>query len=150
MEIRNIDVCLESLTIASACNKVLRKRFLKANTKDLIHNGWYSGSVNYSKKALMWLVYRKQTDGCRITYGRNSREYRLPELPNRSVDGFCAETETVYEFLLFLARSHVLSVLRRQYDVRRNTGWEIRTDNGENGKDHADRVSGSGAMGMRI
>jgi G:T-mismatch repair DNA endonuclease (very short patch repair protein) len=38
------------------------------------------------------------TDGCQILHGRNGREYRLPELPQMSVDGFCAETKTVYEF----------------------------------------------------
>jgi len=27
------------------------------------------------------------------------REFRLPELPRYSVDGYCAETKTVYEFL---------------------------------------------------
>ena len=31
-------------------------------------------------------------------HGRNGREYRLPELPCLSVDGFCEETKTVYEF----------------------------------------------------
>jgi hypothetical protein len=46
----------------------------------------------------MWLVYREQTDGCHIRHGRNGRECRLPELPNFSVNDFCAETKTVYEF----------------------------------------------------
>ena len=32
IHISKIDVFLESVTIASACNKVLRKRFLKPNT----------------------------------------------------------------------------------------------------------------------
>jgi G:T-mismatch repair DNA endonuclease (very short patch repair protein) len=46
----------------------------------------------------MWLVYREKVDGCTIMHGRNGREYRLPELPRLSVDGFCRETKTVYEF----------------------------------------------------
>jgi G:T-mismatch repair DNA endonuclease (very short patch repair protein) len=46
----------------------------------------------------MWLVYRKRTDGCRIMHGRNGREYRLSELSQLSVDGFCMEAKTVYEF----------------------------------------------------
>ena len=45
------------------------------------------------------MVYRELIDGCRIMHGRNGREYRLPKLPNVSVDGFCAQTQTVYEFL---------------------------------------------------
>jgi len=47
----------------------------------------------------MWLVYTEQTDGCTILHARNGREFRPPELPNLSVDGFSAETRTVYEFL---------------------------------------------------
>jgi len=36
METGNLDVFLESITIASACNKVLRKRFLQPDTIGLI------------------------------------------------------------------------------------------------------------------
>jgi hypothetical protein len=50
----NIHVFLESITIASACNKVLRKRLLQSNTIGLIPTEGYSGNVWYSKKALMW------------------------------------------------------------------------------------------------
>ena len=39
IEIGNIDVFLESFTIVSACNKVLRKRFLKLETIGLIPSG---------------------------------------------------------------------------------------------------------------
>jgi hypothetical protein len=98
MGIANIDVFQESVTIASACNKVLRKLFLKPDTIGLIPTGGHTGNRNYSRKAMMWLVYREQTEGCRILHGRNGREFRTPELPNFSVDGYCAETKTVYEF----------------------------------------------------
>jgi len=56
MEIGNIDVFLEAVTIASACNKVLRKQFLKPQTIGLIPTGGNSCNKNYSKKALMWLL----------------------------------------------------------------------------------------------
>ena len=36
MQTGNIDVFVESITIASACNKMLRKRFLKPDTIGLI------------------------------------------------------------------------------------------------------------------
>jgi len=39
IEIGNVDVFTESVTIASACNKVLRKRFLKPNTIGRIPTG---------------------------------------------------------------------------------------------------------------
>jgi len=93
IQIGNIFGFIESVTIASACNKVLRKRFLKPNTICLIPPGGYTGNVNYSNKAIMWLVYREQTDGCTILHARNGREYRPPEIPNLSVDGLYAERE---------------------------------------------------------
>ena len=98
-----MDIFLESCTIASACIKVLRKRFLKHQTVGLIPKGGYSCNQNYSKKALMWILHMEQTDGCTIMHSRNGREFRLRELPRYSVDGYCAETKTVYEFLGFLA-----------------------------------------------
>ena len=53
MEVGNVDVFLESCTIASAYNKVFRKRFLKPETIGFIPSGGYSCNRNYSKKALM-------------------------------------------------------------------------------------------------
>jgi hypothetical protein len=97
MRVGNIDVFQESFTIASACNK-LRYLVLKPDTIGLIPTGGYTGNFNYSKKAIMRLVYRETTYGCHILHGINGREYTLPELPNLSVDGFCAETKTVFAF----------------------------------------------------
>ena len=101
----DVDIFLESCTIASACMKVLRKRFLKSETVGPIpRGGGYSCNQNYSEKALMWILHMEQTDGCNIMHARNGREFRLPELPHYSVDGYCAETRTVRIFRLFLAR----------------------------------------------
>jgi hypothetical protein len=63
MHIGNIDVYVAAITIASACNKVLRKRFLKSDTIGLIPAGWYTCNNKYSKKAMMWLQHMEQTDG---------------------------------------------------------------------------------------
>ena len=41
----------------------------------------------------------EEKDCCKIKHVRNGRELRLPELPDFSVDGYCTETKTVYEFL---------------------------------------------------
>jgi hypothetical protein len=95
MEIGNIDVFLEAVTIASACNKVLRKKFLKPETIGLIPAVGYTANNGYSKKAIMWLLHMEQTDCCHIQHARNGSEYRHPELPHYSVDGYCAETRTV-------------------------------------------------------
>jgi hypothetical protein len=76
----------------------MRKRFLKPNTIGLIPSGVYTGNVNYSNKAIMWLVYREHTDGCTIRHARNGREYRTPERLRLSVDGISAEKIIVNEF----------------------------------------------------
>jgi len=99
LEIGNIEVFLAALTIASACNKVLRKKFLKPETNGLIPPGGYSANRRYSKKALMWLLHMERTDRCHIQHARNRREYKPPGFPHYSVDGYCAETRTIYEFL---------------------------------------------------
>jgi len=78
METGNIEVFLESVTIVSACNKVLRKKFLKHETTGLLAAGGYSANNIYSKKALMWLLHMEQADDCQIQHARNGREYRLP------------------------------------------------------------------------
>jgi hypothetical protein len=43
-----IDVFQESITIASACNKVMRKRFLKPDTIGLIPKGGYTSNIKQS------------------------------------------------------------------------------------------------------
>jgi hypothetical protein len=74
MEIGNIDDLVEAITIASACNKVLRKKFLKPFTIGLIPTGGYSCDKNYSKKALMWLLHMQQVDNWHIKHARNGRD----------------------------------------------------------------------------
>jgi len=43
----------------------------------------------------MWLLHMEETDGVKIMHGRNGREYKVPELPQFSVDGYCPETLTI-------------------------------------------------------
>jgi len=52
----------------------------------------------------MWLLHMEEEDNCKILHIRKVREYRLPELPHYSVDGYCTETRTVFEFIGFLPR----------------------------------------------
>jgi hypothetical protein len=77
---------------------MLRRKFLKPDSIGMITTGGYSCNNKYSKKAIMWLLQMEQTDGVTINHARNGREYRIPELPHFSVDGYCAETNTIYEF----------------------------------------------------
>ena len=57
MEIGNVEVFLEAFTIASACKKVLRKKFIKTETIGLLPSDGYSANSRYSKKALMLLLH---------------------------------------------------------------------------------------------
>jgi hypothetical protein len=43
---------------------------------------------------LIWLVYREQTDGCKILHGKKDGEHRLTDVPILIVDGFYADTGT--------------------------------------------------------
>jgi len=108
MKIGNIEVFLEAITIASACNKLLRKRCLKPDTIGLFPKGGYTANVKYSKKALMWLLYREKTDGHKILHGRT--RVQAAELPNLIVDGFYPETRTVYEFLGCYFHGHTCQI----------------------------------------
>jgi len=98
MQIGNLDAFLESITFASACNKVLRKRFLQPDIIGLIRTGGYTCNKNYSKKAMMWLLHMEEKDSAKTMHGRNGRAYKVLELPHFSVDGYSLETRTIYEF----------------------------------------------------
>ena len=71
LQIGNIEVFLESLIIASACNKVLRLTFLKPDIIGLIHTGGYTCNNKYRKKAIMWLLHMEQPDWVAINHARN-------------------------------------------------------------------------------
>jgi len=122
MQIGHIDVFVDSITIASACNKVLRMRFLKPDTIGLIPKGGYSCNNRYSKKALMWLLHMDQTDGENIMHCSNGREYRPPEVPCISVDGYCPQNEYSLRVLgLFVARAHLSAIPGCSHPERRYT-----------------------------
>ena len=60
----------------------------------------------------MWLIHMEQTEGKNIMHCRNGREYRPPEVPRISVDGYCPETNTVYEFLGCFWHGHTCQPFR--------------------------------------
>jgi len=88
MQLGKIELFITTITIASACNKYLRKRFLQPHTIGPILSGGCTCNNNYSKKALILIIHMEQIDGVNIMHGRNLREYKLPELPCFSVDGY--------------------------------------------------------------
>jgi len=71
---------------------------LKPETICLIPKEGYICNNKYSKKAMFWLMHVEETDVVKIKHGRNGGDYRLPELPNFSVDVYCPQKNTFYEF----------------------------------------------------
>lgn len=86
MQMANMEVFLEPIIIASECNKVLRKQFLKPYIIDLILMEGYTVNAKFSKNTCVWLVYREKTEG------HNGREYQLPDLSRFGVDSFCQDS----------------------------------------------------------
>jgi hypothetical protein len=101
LEIGNVEVFHESMTIASASNKVLKKKCLQPDRLGLIPVGGYTDNIKQSKKAIAWLLKEEKKRDQRILHGRNGKERQLPELPRIHVDGLCEETRTVFEFNLY-------------------------------------------------
>ena len=99
LQIGDVEVFLECMSITSACNRVFRKKFVHPKRIRIIPTGGYTNNNRQNKKAITWLIDKEQREGKRILHGRNGREYAFPELPQLRVDGFCEETKTVYGFM---------------------------------------------------
>jgi len=60
----------------------------------------------------MWMLHMEETDGVKVMHGRNGREYKLPELPHISVDGYCPETRIIYVFFRCYFHGHTCQPFR--------------------------------------
>lgn len=61
-------------------------------------NGCYKCSQqSYSKKQIQWLECISKIKGIQIQHAMNESEYTIP-FTNLKADGFCKETNTIYEF----------------------------------------------------
>ncbi|KAK4882043.1 hypothetical protein RN001_005362 [Aquatica leii] len=91
-----VDPFRESCTIAGACNTVFRRHFLKDDTIGLIPPNGYRMADQQSSIAIKWLLWLEHSSGITIQHAGNGREVRLQQ--GILVDGFCARTNTVYQF----------------------------------------------------
>lgn len=89
----NVDPFLEAVTIASACNLVYRRNFLKPDTIGLIPTKGYRLVDNQSANALQWLSWEESRRGVTIQHSGRGRELKIA---GHKVDGF--DGEKVYEF----------------------------------------------------
>ena len=90
----DIDPFDKALTIASYCHQVYRTKFLEKNTIAIFSHARQL-KANQSNTAIKWLSYISEKEGIRIQHVRNGGEKRVG---NCSLDGYCEETHTAYEF----------------------------------------------------
>ena len=89
-----IDPFNKALTIASYCQEVYRTNFLKKDTIAVFNNDRQL-KIKQSNMAVKWLSYISEKEGLYIQHVRNGGEKRFN---NYSLDGYCEETQTAYEF----------------------------------------------------
>ena len=94
IQLENIDP-LRYITIASVCMKIYRSNYMPMKTIAIVPE--YAKTDNFSKMSIMWLNY--VSNGVNIQHALNGGEKKLT-ICNKTykVDGFCEETNTVYEF----------------------------------------------------
>ena len=93
-KITDIDPFGKCLTIASACHEVYRANFLKEDTIAVFQPDRQL-KMKQSILAVKWLSYVMQENDIRIEHVRNGGEKRVGKY---SLDGYCEETHTAYEF----------------------------------------------------
>ncbi|GFT35662.1 uncharacterized protein TNCV_2849541 [Trichonephila clavipes] len=84
------------VTIASACMAVYRSGHIKPKTIAMIPVQGYCNSTNFSRDSIRWLDFVAHTEGHRILHALNGTGE--PKIAGYSVDGFCKETNTVYQY----------------------------------------------------
>ena len=85
------------ITITSVCMTIYRSNYMPNKTIAIVPE--YAKTDNFSKMSIMWLNYVSTTNGLNIQHALNGGEKKLT-IDNKTykVDGFCKETNTVYEF----------------------------------------------------
>ena len=81
-------------TIASYCMQVYRTKFLKKDTIALLPQH-QELKRKQSHEALQWLSYTAEKEGIHMQHDRNGGEKRVGRY---SLDGYCEETHTAYEY----------------------------------------------------
>ena len=89
-----IDPFNKALTIASYCQEVYLTKFLKKDTI-AVFNNYRQLKTKQSNDAVMWLSYIAEKEDLYIKHVRNGGEKRFQCY---SLDGYCEETHTAYEY----------------------------------------------------
>ena len=89
-----IDPFDKALTIASYCHQVYRTNFLEKDTIAILSHGRQL-KTKQSVEAIKWLSYISEKEDIHIQHVRNGGEKRVGIY---SLDGYCEETHTAYEY----------------------------------------------------
>ena len=89
-----IDPFDKALTIASYCHQVYRTNFLQKDTIAILSHARQL-KTKQSIEAIKWLSYTAEKEDIRIQHVRNGGEKRVGIY---SLDGYCEETHTAYEY----------------------------------------------------
>ncbi len=138
-------------TIAAAVMAVYRSNYLKKDTIAIVPKNLYrDANKPYSKSSIEWLEFIAAQKHLTIPHACNGGEKAILDMQlgkTYYVDGFCEETETVFEFygrlyhacpMCFDSRSdHPFYNERKMYDVYQETikrgqrlqelGWQLKT-----------------------
>ena len=94
IQLENID-CLRYVAIANVCMTIYRSNYMPKKTIAIVPE--YAKTDNFSKMSIMWLNY--VSNGFNIQHALNGGEKKLTiDDKTYKVDGFCEETNTIYEF----------------------------------------------------
>ena len=93
-DITNIDPFDTSTTIASYCHQVYRTNFLQKDTIAIFSDARQL-KTKQSAEAIKWLSYTAEKEDIHIQHVKNGGEKRVG---NYSLDGYCEETHTAYEY----------------------------------------------------
>ena len=89
-----IDPFDKALTIASYCHQVYRTNFLQKDTIAILSHARQL-KTKQSVEAIKWLSYTAEKEDIHIQHVRNGGEKRVGIY---SLDGYCEETHTAYEY----------------------------------------------------
>jgi len=97
LKLVKMDPFREAITISSICNKVFRTMFMKSDTVGIFPRAGYRMGEHQSIEGLQWLAYIGRTKN--IIHAGNARDVHLAGVPNVKVDGYCQDTNEVFECL---------------------------------------------------
>ena len=75
---------------------IYRNSHIKPNTIAMVPVHGYLNKTNFSRDSIRWLDYVATTQGISIQHAFNGTGER--KIGGISVDGFCEETKTIYQF----------------------------------------------------